>query len=297
MRDLIKVGFCIAYDWELLAYAIPRVYKFADSITISIDKNRQTWAGNVFDFNQNEFFTFIQKNDPDGKINVYEDTFYLNNQSTAQNEVRQRNLLAQQMGKGGWHIQIDCDEYFVDFELFINYLHSLPDKSYPFNVCCPLATLFKQVEDSFIYIQPDSSRNIEFIQIATREPNYQYGRRNGNFNIYTNHLLIHQSWARSESEIRLKIDNWGHNLDFNRESFLQFWLNLNGTNYASFKNFHPIKPTVWSTLKIVKSEDINGLINHFKKNRFTQLSDLKLFLSNSIYVSRLRKLINTLFGK
>jgi hypothetical protein len=30
-------------------------------------------------------------------------------------DTRERNMLAKYMGEGGWHVQIDADEYFADF--------------------------------------------------------------------------------------------------------------------------------------------------------------------------------------
>lgn len=41
----IKVGFCVAYDWNLLHVSIPKIYDDADVICLSIDKNRRSWAG------------------------------------------------------------------------------------------------------------------------------------------------------------------------------------------------------------------------------------------------------------
>ena len=54
-KPKIKVGFCVAYDWELLKNSIPRVYNAADTICLSIDKNRTSWSGKKYDFDESAF--------------------------------------------------------------------------------------------------------------------------------------------------------------------------------------------------------------------------------------------------
>ena len=45
---MIKLGYCVAYDWDLLRYSIPKIYEHTDVICLSIDKNRQSWTGEFF---------------------------------------------------------------------------------------------------------------------------------------------------------------------------------------------------------------------------------------------------------
>jgi hypothetical protein len=288
MHRKIKVGFCIAYDWPLLEYALPCVYADADVIWISIDSERRTWAGNSYSFDHAAFYRLIKSIDTLERIKIYEDNFYRPEFTAGENEVRQRNLLAEKMGNGGWHIQIDCDEYFLRFSEFVKYLHSISRKGYSFNVCCPLITLFKQVNEGFLYIMPEEESKSEYIQIATLTPNYKYGRRNGDFNFYTNFLILHQSWARSEEEIHQKIANWGHNKDFNQEAFLRTWQNLNASNYQQLNNFHPINPQVWWQLRLNKSAAIGDLLSTFVQKDFPVYSWWQLAFQNSLLVSRLK---------
>ena len=58
--DLIKIGFCVAYDWHLLRYSLPLIYDHADYICLSIDKDRISWAGEKFSFDENSFKSFVQ---------------------------------------------------------------------------------------------------------------------------------------------------------------------------------------------------------------------------------------------
>lgn len=294
MAEQIKVGFCVAYDWPMLQYALPPIYNHADVIYISLDVERKTWTGKSYTFDANAFQQLLEKIDVNNKINIYEDNFHLPELSAGQNEVRQRNKLAEQMGVGGWHIQLDCDEYFMEFEKLVQYLHSQNQADKRFNVCCPLITLFKETNGGYLYVQPDTQEQLEYIQIATLTPQYTYGRRNGNFNVYTNFLIVHQSWARSEAEIQQKISNWGHINDFNQESFLRNWVGLNKENFTSWKNFHPIAPNVWPRLAWQAGQTVEALIHNFDTSKFPQLNTWQLILKNSKWLSRIRALIKRL---
>src|SRR4051812_40490040 len=124
MEQQIKVGFCVAYDWYLLKNALPSIYASADLICLSIDSDRISWSGHPFAFDDDAFRAFVAEIDVQRKIVVFEDRFCIEGLTPMQNEVRQRNLVAAFVGMDGWHIQLDCDEYFLDFEQFVRYLRS-----------------------------------------------------------------------------------------------------------------------------------------------------------------------------
>lgn len=290
-KELIKIGFCVAYDWPMLKHALPLVYEWADNICLSIDKDRISWSGQHFDFDHKEFTSFIGSLDAHKRITIFEEDFHKPDLSPMQNEVRQRNRMAEQLGAGGWHIQLDADEYFINFATFIEYLQSLPKYSYHFNVCCPLITLFKSTKDGFLVIDPKNVENVEHIQIATRFPRYQYGRRNGYFNRYTNFQIVHQSWARSEEDIQQKINSWGHINDFKTKQYFQFWKSLSDTNFSSINNFHPTHPSKWPCLQFVKANNITEFIQQINKINFPSLSPIGLLLRNSRIYSKLRELL------
>ena len=292
MSQQIKVGFCVAYDWALLEHALPPLYDVADVICLSIDQDRRSWSGKHFLFDESAFRDFLLNIDQKKKIVIYEDNFYLPELTAPQNEVRQRNLMAHKMGKGGWHIQLDCDEYFMNFGAFVNYLHALPFDSKDFNVCCPLVTLIKNVDSGFLYVNPVHVRELEFIQIATTNPKYEYGRRNGFFNKLTNFLIIHQSWARGEAEIKEKLSNWGHVNDFDSEKYFNFWKSLDKDNFISVTDFHPTRPHVWPALKFRAANTIEEFTKTFRENDFVHYSPVQLWLKNSRTIARLRKMIS-----
>ncbi|NJL12531.1 MAG: hypothetical protein HC913_05715 [Microscillaceae bacterium] len=92
-KFLFKVGFCVAYDWELLKKSVPRVYEYADTICFSIDKNRKSWSGTPYNFDETAFQNFLFGVDVDKKIQVYEDDFSLSDLSPIENDNRQRTLM------------------------------------------------------------------------------------------------------------------------------------------------------------------------------------------------------------
>ncbi|HEU4495814.1 MAG TPA: hypothetical protein VFR70_02065, partial [Flavobacterium sp.] len=114
----IHVGFLLSYDYELLKNSIPRVYEQADAIFIAIDKDFRTWSGEVFHVSD-DFFEWLEKYDIQKKIVLYKDDFYVPELSAIENDNRERHMLSMKMGIGNWLIQVDSDEYFLDFKKFV----------------------------------------------------------------------------------------------------------------------------------------------------------------------------------
>jgi hypothetical protein len=290
-KEQIKVGYCIAYDWYLLEYSLPLIYNEADFICLSIDLNRVSWSGNKFEFDKDAFLSWIRKIDNSGKIHIYQDNFYLPELSPMQNEVRQRNKIAEFMESGGWHIQLDTDEYFLNFDKFVTFLQQSKFKK-PVNICCPWITLFKKISSGYLMIHSDYDKKQEFVAVATNAPLYEFGRWNGYFKIKTNFAILHQSWARTNNEILDKIKNWGHKNDFDTMKYYQKWEQLNEFNYQSFTNFHPIIPKTWERLSLLKSPGIPELISELKTRPPFHLSKAYLGKENSIWYSRFKSLLS-----
>lgn len=114
----IHVGFLLSYDYEKLKLSIPPVYNAADKIFIAEDSNKKTWSGNEFVVDES-FYEWLKEFDVDNKIEFYRDDFYIPELTAIQNDTRERHLLSMKMGIGNWLIQIDSDEYFIDFDSFI----------------------------------------------------------------------------------------------------------------------------------------------------------------------------------
>lgn len=301
LNNTIKVGFCVAYDWELLRKSLPLIYKEADIICLSIDKSRKSWSGRSYSFDTSAFFNFIEEIDQEKKIDIYEDDFCKPELSAIENDNRQRTLMAARMGKQGWHIQIDSDEYFPDFGAFVRYLKKInrhpTGQEKPVNINCNWISIFK-VNSSGYFIVDNSKTFWESMPFATNRPVYLNARRNGHFNHTSPFFVIHETWAREESQLQQKLDSWGHTSDFlDKQAYLSFWKSLDETNYSTVRDFHPLQPSDWHALMFVKANGINELINQVRENPIFRLSKFRLLFMNSRNVHRIKKLWSLIFKR
>lgn len=271
---MIKVGYLVSYDYEMLLTSISKLYDHVDEIYLAIDENRQTWNGNKFEL-PDSFFSDIKTFDIKNKIKIYFDKFYISDLKPLDCETRERNLLSIKMGKG-WLIQLDVDEYVYDFDEVIKYLKkywylTIFPKLTPIILRGKLVTLFKQIPEGFLYIE-----NNERFPFITNIPIYDRARNNSAiYNHYTNINVIHQSWARSENEMKEKINNWGHTNDFDVNEYFVFWKNLSLSNHEKYINFHPISPKVWNKLYFLSAEGIEEFIDKYSKKNKQKLIKFK----------------------
>lgn len=291
----IKISFCVAYDWYLLAYSLPLVYEDADEICLAIDKDRISWSGNAFEFDESAFRNLIASIDTHQKIRVYEDDFHLPELSPMQNEVRQRKMMAEFLGAPqakAWYLQLDADEYFLDFKGFVYYLRQFNPKR-PINVCCPWMTLYKRIDEGFLMVKPDDFNQVEFIPIATNVPNYEHGRRNGYFNHYTDFSILHQSWARTAEEVWQKLNNWGHRYDSDIHSYFKLWANASILNFKEYKDFNQVNPPLWPRLELLSLPKNASVLDLIRSGLKLPLVIKRKYLrrKNSIWISRLNSII------
>ncbi|MFY7742523.1 MAG: hypothetical protein ACOVQR_07750 [Flavobacterium sp.] len=275
MSGKIQVGYLVSYDYELLKYSLPTVYKDSDTIFLAIDINRKTWKGDDVNIDPN-FFDWISSFDVDNKIVIYEDKFFIPSMSTMQCEVRERKMLAGKMGIGNWLIQIDSDEYFLDFKSFVAYLktknHYLenPEKN-QIQISPFLINLYKKIGDKgMLYVEKPTK-----IMVATNYPSYKVGRQTRKRILYFKGLILHESLSRTREELEIKFNNWGHDVDINKKQFIEKWELVDETNYKTMKNFFYIEPEKWKKLAFVKGKTIDEI----KEN-----IELKSILPSDFYI-------------
>lgn len=299
MKFSIKVGFCVAYDWNLLRYSLPLIYKQSDIICLSLDKDRISWAGNKFDFDTEGFNALIKEIDVDKKITVIEEDFHLPELKPMENEIRQRQRMADFLGRNdGWHLQLDSDEYFADFEGFTQYLKTIKTKR-AINICCPWITMYKRIDEGFLMVQPDDFESIEFIPIATNTPHYEHGRRNGHFNHYTDFSILHQSWARTKEEVWQKLSNWGHRYDSDIHAYFKLWDEANIDNFRTYKNFNQTSPEAWPSLFLLPLDKDQTVLSLIKSGVEIpiKIKRIDLILKNSLLWSYVLKIANEFTSK
>jgi len=258
----IKVGILISYDASLALTCLRQIYSQSDKIVLAIDKDRRTWSGDKFVLPE-LFLDQVTQLDVNNKIEVYEDDFSIPGLAPIDNDTRERRLLADRLGPGGWHVQVDADEYFIDFSAFVAELRKLEDQygDEAVEVRPQWVTLFKQDETGFFLVHPLS----ETFAAATNRPDYLFAR-NCNEDEYhvvrSGQLVLHQSWARTRDELEKKISAWGHRNDFDGKSYLRFWDSVSLDTCRYISNFHPIYDQMWMNLSYFSGtidELIHGL--------------------------------------
>lgn len=255
----IHVGFLLSYDYEKLKYSIPPIYQDADAIFIAKDQKNRTWAGESFKIDDS-FFDWLKDFDVDNKITLYEDDFYDSSLLAIENDNRERHMLSLKMGIGNWLIQIDSDEYVLDFKKFVKDLRKYdsfldnPEKK-KIQIAMYSINLYKYVDNGILFVKAPTKA-----VVATNFPNYKVARVTRERIIYTQNILLHESIARDEAELIFKLDNWGHNVEVqDKEVFLEKWRTTNKTNYKEREDFFYIEPEKWKHLEFCEGESVEEI--------------------------------------
>lgn len=274
----IQVGYLVSYDYELIKTSLETTYEASDGIFLAIDKNRKTWKGESFVI-EDSFFEWIKAFDKNKKIVIYEDDFYVPGYTTMQCDVRERRMLAEKMGIGNWIIQVDSDEYFVDFKKFVTDLRKydaylIEPEKHPIEICAYWIMLYKYTDKGVLYV--DKPLKAIF---ATNYPDYKNGRRTKSRQIFTNNIVLHESLSRTEKELRFKFENWSHNVDVNKD-FLNKWVAVTEHNYMDYTDFYYMQAKRWKKLAYFPSKDINQIRNIVSNRKQLNVSKRILFFKN-----------------
>lgn len=274
----IHVGFLLSYDYEKLKLSIPPVYSSADKIFIAEDIDKNTWTGNKFHVDKS-FYNWIKEFDTDGKIEFYRDNFYLSHLTGIQNDTRERHMLSMKMGIGNWLIQVDSDEYFLDFDSFVKQLRTYdkfldnPEQT-PIQISGFHVDIYKYLEDGLLYVK-DTCK----VLLATNYPNYKLARQTRERVIYVNSLVFHESLARTEEELEFKLKNWGHSHELNDE-FMIKWKKANKDNYDEIKNVFYLNPKQWSSIGYIKTKNIEELKHNLKNIDIKKITSFFILSKN-----------------
>lgn len=272
----IHVGFLVSYDYYLLKKALPFVYNDADKIFLAIDKDLKTWKGDSFTID-NDFFSWIKTFDVANKITIYKDNFYKSNLTTMQCEVRERMMLSEKMGLDNWCVQLDADEYFIDFKCFVKDLRKnshLLDSKKPIQIAAFLYNMYKKLDDGYLLVKEPTR-----VLVTTNAPNYRTGRKAKQQIVYKPYMVLHECLSRTEEELVQKLENWGHNKQVN-STFLEKWKTTTKANYKERRDFFYIEPEKWKELIYVNGTNIKELQENLINNKKVLPSKLYIFGKN-----------------
>ena len=274
----IQTGFLVSYDYEKLKKSIPPVYNDSDEIFLALDHENRTWTGNKFVI-EDSFFSWLETIDVDNKITIYKDDFYVSDLSPIENDTRERIMLGNKMGIGNWIIQIDSDEIFIDFKGFVDKLKKLnrfldnPEKN-KIQIASFHINAYKYLEKGLLYVDQPTK-----FYLATNYPNYKCAKNTREQVIYIDSYVLHEGLARTEEELRYKLDNWGHKDEVNT-AFLDKWLKANEKNYTQIKDVFYLNPKIWKSLGYFPSENLNDIKQFINENPNLKKSKMWIFKKN-----------------
>lgn len=274
----IQTGFLVSYDYEKLKKSIPPVYEHSDQIFLALDHENRTWTGNKFEIDAS-FFSWIEAIDVDKKITIYKDNFYIPELSPIENDTRERQMLGEKMGIGNWMIQVDSDEIFIDFKDFVQklkkYNHYLdnPHKKHV-QIAAFHINAYKYLQKGLLFVNKPTK-----FYLATNFNNYKCAKNTRAQVIYIDAYVLHEGLARTEEELRYKLDNWGHKDEINA-TFLDKWLQANENNYTQIKNVFYLNPKTWESLGYFPSENLNDIKQFIIENPELKKSKFWIFKKN-----------------
>ena len=126
----------ISYDAEYLSESIKTYYNYVDEIVLGLDKDRISWSGNKFSFDEGKLWSELQAIDGDNKISIIEENFH-RSRVPIENDTHERNYLKSKC-EHDWVFSFDADEMLVNArEFFISF--------------CPIVQDYKDVELMFTW--------------------------------------------------------------------------------------------------------------------------------------------------
>lgn len=256
----------IAYDYKYSYSTILSYYEIADEILLAIDKDRISWSGNKYDFDES-FFDEIKKIDKNNKIKIIESNFHLLN-SPIENDTQERNYITSFCKKGNYIIGIDSDEIVLNSNEFYEWFNKINPQV---DISCSMSSVYKIVGRNILVNRP-----IETSQMGTNLINsYKKCRITKNLIIPSPLNILHFSWGRSRQEIIQKLTNFGHSKDFHIDNYMKIWDDVNLENYQTKRNLHPLKKcrNVWVSLELFDIETMN-----LDKQVYDRLITFKCFM-------------------
>jgi hypothetical protein len=262
----VKAITLLAYDTAFMIESIKTYVDIVDEIYVGLDENRQTWAGGTYELEPG-IVDRLKALSP--KIRILEDQFYIPGLSTMENDTRERNFLSSHIEDFDYILSVDSDEFLLNPEDLRDFLAA--EKREEVCILGSWVTVYKELESGYLVIANSEGPDLGDVPILTdRTDRFVNARWTKQNYVMSPAVLLHFSWARSEEELRKKLDNWSHKEDLGTERHLELWLNANERNYKNYKNFHPVTPEAWPQLMFIQKSKLREEANNLAKRKVAQ---------------------------
>lgn len=255
----------ISYDAHYLVNSIKQYYNYVDEIVLGLDKDRVTWSGNTFSFDEASLWNELAAIDGDNKISVIEENFH-QSQVAIENDNYERNFLKAQCSND-WIISIDADEYLLNAkDFFYNYCPIVEKFSKKADICMTWAMPYKEIDEYLLVIANEDNSPFfgENQGVMTHKNNtYTYARwtnlsANGHNRLLSPLVAIHWSLCRSKEDLYKKITNIGHSDLVEKDPFYEIWNSVTLENYHTLHNFKTsgLGAAQWPKLFKIKKDQV-----------------------------------------
>ena len=262
----------ISYDAAYLPESVSKYYNYVDEIILGLDKNRTTWSGNSFSFDEKQLWADLSAIDGDSKISIIEEDF-VKSKVAIENDNYERNFLKSQC-TNEWIFNIDADEYLVNAkDFFYNYCPLVERYYNKVDICMTWATPYKTIDDTTLVIANEDGTPFfgENQGMATsNDSTFTYARWTDKSAAGVNRIMsplvaIHWSLCRDRDALHEKINNIGHSDLVENDPFYQIWDQVTMDNYHELHNFKSsgLGEAQWPILRAV---DNNAVTNYIEQH-------------------------------
>ena len=262
----------VSYDAAYLPESISKYYNYVDEIVLGLDKNRTTWSGNSFSFDEKQLWADLSAIDGDSKISIIEEDF-VKSKVAIENDNYERNFLKSQC-TNEWIFSIDADEYLINAkDFFYNYCPLVERYYNKVDICMTWATPYKTIDDTTLVIANEDGTPFfgENQGMATsNDSTFTYARWTDKSAAGVNRIMsplvaIHWSLCRDRDALHEEINNIGHSDLVENDPFYQIWDQVTMDNYHELHNFKSsgLGEAQWPILRAV---DNNAVTNYIEQH-------------------------------
>ena len=262
----------ISYDAAYLPESISRYYNYVDEIVLGLDKNRKTWSGNAFSFDENKLWADLGAIDGDSKISVVEEDF-VKSSIAIENDNYERNFLKAQCNND-WIFSFDADEWLINSKYFFYEYCPFVERYYnKVDICMTWATPYKSIDDTtLVIVNEDGSPFFGENQgiVTSKDSTFTYARWTDKSAAGTNRvssplIALHWSLCREKSDLHQKINNIGHSDIVENDPFYQIWDQVTMDNYHELHNFKTsgLGQAQWPRLRAIPASEVEDF---YKQN-------------------------------